>query len=154
MRTKDFPTIARAERLRAASTEAERKLWGKLRDRRLADAKFVRQATIDRCFADFVRRESKLIVEIDGSQHAESRYDEERDGFLLSQGYSILRFWNAEVMKSFDNVCETILAALTGRLEPFERYKTPTPNGSAAPHSALRATFSPLRGEKGNARQD
>src|SRR5262249_28592136 len=118
MRTRDLATTGRAERLRAASTEAERKFWYKVRDRRLAGAKFVRQAPIAKYFADFLCREQKLVVEIDGSQHAESHYDEKRDDFLLSEGYSVLRFWNAEVMTSIDNVCETILAALEGKLEP------------------------------------
>jgi very-short-patch-repair endonuclease len=149
MRTRDLATTGRAERLRVAATDTERKLWYKLRDRRLGGAKFVRQAPVGRYFADFLCRETKLAVEIDGSQHAESRYDDERDAFLLAEGYSILRFWNGELASSIDNVCETILAALEGKLEPFDRFKTPTPNVGAAPHPALRATFPPQSGEKG-----
>jgi very-short-patch-repair endonuclease len=154
MRTRDIPTAARAQTLRAIPTEAERKLWRRLRDRRLGGAKFVRQAAVGPYFADFACRESKLIVELDGSQHAESAHDEKRDAFRLSQGYSVLRFWNDDVLRSIDGVCETILAALEGRLEPYERFKTPTPAVGAAPHPALRATFSPLCGEKGFTQQE
>ena len=154
MRTKDLPTAARAQQLRAASTDAERKLWRRLRDRRLGVAKFVRQAPVGPYFADFACRESKLIVELDGSQHADSAHDATRDAFLVSQGFSVLRFWNNDALRATDSVCETILAALEGRLEPFERYKTPTPDVGAAPHPALRATFSPQSGEKGNTQQD
>jgi very-short-patch-repair endonuclease len=150
MRTRDLPTTARAERLRADATEPERKLWYKLRDRRLGGAKFVRQMSIGVYFADFVSREAKLIVEVDRSQHAERHYDERRDAYLLSQGYAVLRFWNEEVMKSIDSICETIFAALEGKLEPFERFKRPIPDLGATPHPALRASFSPLRGEKGS----
>jgi very-short-patch-repair endonuclease len=149
MRTKDLPTAARAQELRASHTDAERKLWLRLRDRRLNGVKFVRQASIGPYFADFACRASKLIVELDGSQHADSAHDEKRDAFLLSQGYSVLRFRNDDALRAIDDVCETILAALDGRLAPFERFKTPTPNVGAAPHPALRATFSPQSGEKG-----
>ena len=158
MRTRDLPTSARAQSLRAAPTDAERKLWLRLRDRRLGGAKFVRQAPVGPYFADFACREARLIVELDGSQHADSAYDKSRDAFLVSQGYSVLRFWNDDALRSIDVVSETILAALEGKLEPFERFKTPMPNVSAAPHpranakhssAALRATFSPQSGEKG-----
>jgi len=153
MRTGDLPTTARAQTLRSVPTDAERKLWLRLRDRRLNGAKFVRQAPVGPYFADFACRESKLIVELDGSQHVDSAYDATRDAWLVSQGYSVLRFWNADVFEAIDGVCETIVAALEGRLAPFERLKTPIPSVGAAPHPALRATFSPRSGEKGFTRQ-
>jgi very-short-patch-repair endonuclease len=153
MRTRDLPTTARAQTLRAAPTDAERKLWHHLRDRRLAGAKFVRQAPVGPYFADFACRESKLIVELDGSQHVDSAHDATRDAFLVSEGYSVLRFWNDEALRRIDGVCETIMAALEGRLEPFERFKRPTPDVGAAPHPALRATFSPRGGEKGSSHE-
>jgi very-short-patch-repair endonuclease len=149
MRTNDLPTTARAQTLRAAQTDAERKVWHRLRDRRLGGAKFVRQAPVGPYFADFACRESKLIVELDGSQHVDSAHDATRDAFLVSEGYSVLRFWNDDALRRIDSVCETILAALEGRLEPFERFKRPTPKVGAAPHLALRATFSPQSGAKG-----
>ena len=153
MRTRDLPTTARAQTLRAVQTDAERKLWFRLRDRRLNGVKFVQQAPIGPYFADFACRETKLIVELDGSQHIDSAHDATRDAFLLSQGYSVLRFWSDDALAAIDSVCETILAALEGKLAPFERFKTPYPGAGAAPHPALRATFSPQSGEKGNTQQ-
>jgi very-short-patch-repair endonuclease len=154
MRTRDLPTTACAQTLRAMLTDAERKLWHRLRDRRLGGVKFVRQAPIGPYFADFACRESKLIVELDGSQHVDSAHDAARDAFLVAQRYSVLRFWNDDALRTMDDVCETILAALEGRLEAFERFKRPMPSVGAAPHPALRATFSPRSGEKGTTQQD
>jgi very-short-patch-repair endonuclease len=148
MRTRDIPRSARAQALRAASTEAEQKLWLRLRDRRLGGAKFVRQSPIGPYYADFVCRAYKLVVELDGSQHADSAYDDKRDAALLAFGYRVLRFWNAEVLGSIDDVCETIVAAIEGRLMPFERFKALTTEGGAAPHPTLRATFSPQAGRR------
>jgi very-short-patch-repair endonuclease len=153
MRTTDIPTTARAQTLRAVATDAEHKLWLRLRDRRLNGAKFVRQAPIGPYFADFACRASMLVVELDGSQHADSAHDAKRDAFLVSQGYSVLRFWNDDALRAMDDVCETIIAALGGKLAPFERFKTPMVEVGAAPHPALRATFSPQGGEKGNNQQ-
>jgi very-short-patch-repair endonuclease len=143
MRTRNIPRSARAQTLRAKSTEAEKKLWRRLRDRRLGGAKFVRQAPIGPYYADFVCRACKLIVEIDGSQHVDSDYDDKRDATLVALGYCVLQFWNAEVLHSIDDACATIVAAVEGRLAPFERFKRPTAEDGAAPHPALRATFSP-----------
>ena len=115
--------IARARSLRRDSTEVERRLWGRLRDRRLGGRKFVRQMPVGPFFADFGCREARLIVELDGAQHAESRRDESRDAFLVGQGFRVLRFWNQEVMSDIGAVCETIVAALDGRLDAYDRYK-------------------------------
>jgi very-short-patch-repair endonuclease len=146
MRSRNIPVVARAQTLRAASTEPEQKLWRCLRDRRLGGAKFVRQAPVGPYYADFICRACKLIVEVDGSQHADSAYDDRRDAALIGLGYRILRFWNADVLDSIGDVSETIVAAVEGRLAPFERFKAPTPAGAAAPHPALRATFPPRAG--------
>src|SRR5208282_6786778 len=100
MRTRNIPRSARAQTLRAASTEAEKKLWRRLRDRRLGGAKFVCQAPVGPYYADFVCRACKLIVEVDGSQHADSAYDDKRDAALVGLGYRVLRFWNADVRGS------------------------------------------------------
>ncbi len=143
MRTRNLPESARAQALRAESTDAETKLWRRLRNRRLAGAKFVRQEPLGSYYADFVCRACKLVIEVDGSQHADSAYDDKRDATLVALGYRVLRFWNADVLHAIDDVCETIVAAIEGRLTPFERFKTPTTENGAAPHPALRATFSP-----------
>lgn len=124
----DNEKTAFARRLRREMTEVERQLWYKLRDRRLGGHKFVRQMPIGPYVADFCCREARLVVELDGAQHAASERDGRRDSYLVGQGYGVLRFWNQEVMGGIDDVCETILAALDGRLDNYERYRTNQPN--------------------------
>ncbi|WP_375165958.1 endonuclease domain-containing protein [Chelativorans sp.] len=109
-------TTKRAKQLRQAGNEAEALLWLELKHRKLGGFKFTRQFPIGPYFADFACRERRLVVEIDGSQHAESAYDRRRDEFMRSRGFSIIRFWNVDVLKHRTHVCETILAALQGRL--------------------------------------
>jgi very-short-patch-repair endonuclease len=109
-------TTSRARRLRQGDNEAEALLWLELKRRRLGGFKFTRQLPIGPYFADFACREASLVVEIDGSQHADNIYDRVRDEFMRSRGYSVLRFWNTDVLKHHTSVCETILAALDGRL--------------------------------------
>ena len=69
------------------------------------------------------RFDAMLVVEFDGSQHIESDYDERRDAYMVAQGYNVLRFWNADVREDISSVCETIFAAIEGRLAPYERFK-------------------------------
>ncbi|SEF19912.1 Very-short-patch-repair endonuclease [Variovorax sp. NFACC28] len=103
----------RARSLRATPTDAEAMLWHHLRDRRMANQKFRRQRPIGPYFADFACLEAKLIVELDGGQHAEAvAYDENRTRFMEAQGYRVLRFWNHEVLTQTDVVRERILQAL------------------------------------------
>ncbi len=106
----------------------------------------MRQAPIGPYFADFACRACKLVVELDGSQHVDNVYDDKRDAHLIALGYRVLRFWNADVLGAIDDVCETIVAAVEGRLEPFERFKST--EGRAAPHPSRlrRATFPPRAG--------
>lgn len=108
---------ARARNLRKAGNEAEALLWLELKQRRLAGFKFTRQLPIGPYFADFACRERRLVVEIDGSQHADSTHDRHRDELLRRAGYSVLRFWNVDVFKQRAAVCETILAVLLDRLD-------------------------------------
>jgi very-short-patch-repair endonuclease len=100
---------ARARSLRREATEAENKLWQVLRNRQVDGAKFRRQVPIDQYFADFCCSEHKLIVEVDGSQHADQeRYDAARTAHLKAKGYHVLRFWNDDVLKSVEGVVDTI----------------------------------------------
>jgi very-short-patch-repair endonuclease len=99
-----------ARSLRRDMTEAEGKLWQELRDRRLDRIKFRRQAPIGKYIADFVCPEAGLIIEIDGSQHAESDTDRIRKAELEAKGFRVLRFWNDDVLKDIDAVCDTIIA--------------------------------------------
>ncbi|CDX13934.1 conserved hypothetical protein [Mesorhizobium sp. ORS 3324] len=96
--------------MRREATEAEDRLWQELRGRRLDKIKFRRQVPIGRFVADLVCAEAGLIVEIDGSQHAESRHDQERDAELKARGFRVLRFWNDGVLRDLNAVCDTIIA--------------------------------------------
>lgn len=116
MRGPDSIARNRSRGLRRASTDAETALWVALRARRFGGHKFVRQAPIGIYFADFLCRESKLVIELDGSQHENSRHDETRDNWIASQGYMILRFWNADVLCNRHVVLDTIAAAIEGTL--------------------------------------
>ena len=106
----------RARNLRQGGNQAEALLWRELKNRKLGGYRFTRQFPIGPYFADFCCRERWLVVEIDGSQHADSTYDRRRDEFMRAHGYSVLRFWNHDVLKHRTSVCETILAALEGLL--------------------------------------
>jgi len=108
--------IARARSLRHGGNMAEAVLWTELKASKLGGHKFVRQMPIGPYFADFACRSAKLIVELDGSQHADSEYDRRRDEFMRASGYSVLRFWSADALKRMASVCETIMAALEGGL--------------------------------------
>ena len=107
---------ARARSLRREATEAENKLWQVLRNRQLEGAKFRRQMPIDRYFADFCCSEKKLIVEVDGSQHADQeRYDAARTAHLNAKGYRVLRLCNEDVLKNIEGVVDIIVEELRRR---------------------------------------
>ena len=97
-----------------------------LRARQLGGHKFVRQLPVDPYFADFACREAALIVEVDGGQHSESSRDEVRTAFLAAQGYSVLRFWNNDVLTNPQGVAESILAALASHPSPGQRFAPAT----------------------------
>jgi very-short-patch-repair endonuclease len=109
-------TAERARDLRQRDNQAEALLWLELKRSKLGGYKFTRQFPIGPYFADFCCRRKRLVVEIDGSQHADSAYDRRRDELMRSRNYSVLRFWNTDVLKHRGPVCETILAALDGCL--------------------------------------
>jgi len=113
----------RVRALRREPTEAERKLWYLLRSLKPLGMHFRRQAPIGIYIADFVWHAGKLVIELDGSQHADTRlaYDSRRAAWLQSQGYRVLRFWNNDVLNAPRSVGEAILLAAQ---------KNPTPNPS------------------------
>jgi very-short-patch-repair endonuclease len=98
---------SRARDVRRTLTDAERKLWYALRDRRMQTVKFRRQAPIGFYIADFLCVQHRLVVEVDGSQHAQSS----RDAWLQREGYRVLRFWNHDVLTARESVLATITAA-------------------------------------------
>jgi very-short-patch-repair endonuclease len=100
---------SRAKSLRREMTDAERRLWSALRAHRLGDLSFRRQVPIGRFIADFVCQEIRLVIEVDGGQHAGAASDLERDQWLLSKGYRIIRFWNSDVLKNLAGVLEKIV---------------------------------------------
>ncbi|MDL2344500.1 endonuclease domain-containing protein [Deinococcus sp. MIMF12] len=102
----------RARALRQRSTPQEELLWRHLRAGRMLGVKFKRQQPLGFYIADFVALERKLIVEVDGSQHAGSNYDTVRDAELTARGFRILRFWNNEVTDNLEGVLERIAGAL------------------------------------------
>jgi very-short-patch-repair endonuclease len=104
--------LQRAKWMRAHPTEAERRLWSILRDRRLATYKFKRQQIIFPYIVDFVCLSERLIIEADGSQHADNKDDARRDAFLRRAGFRVLRFWNSEVLEKSSVVPDAIFAAL------------------------------------------
>jgi very-short-patch-repair endonuclease len=107
-----------ARRLRKNSTIAEAKLWRRLRARELNGFKFVRQEPVGRYVADFICREHKLIIEVDGGQHADSKRDIVRDAWLREHHYRVLRFWNNDVIGNLEGVLEAILEAVSAETPP------------------------------------
>jgi len=102
-----------ARELRRNSTDAERWLWQRLRDRQLLGHKFRRQAPMGPYIVDFICRARGLVIEVDGSQHGQQEdYDEGRTQFLETQGYRVLRYWNNEVLQRGEAVLESIVQAL------------------------------------------
>ncbi|MGC1467963.1 MAG: endonuclease domain-containing protein [Sphingorhabdus sp.] len=124
--------LARAKWMRVNPTDAERRIWAILRAKRLTGFKFRRQVIIDSYIVDFINFDHRLIIEADGSQHAESEYDKRRDAYLKKQGFKVLRFWNSDILKDSDAIAETIWHAL----------QTPP-----LPSAATRLPPSPARGE-------
>jgi very-short-patch-repair endonuclease len=102
----------RARRLRKDATKAETALWYRLRSRNLNGYKFVRQESIGPYIVDLICRESRLIIEVDGRQHADSPRDVVRDKWLADHKYRVLRFWNNDVLGNMAGVLETIATAL------------------------------------------
>jgi very-short-patch-repair endonuclease len=113
--------VSRARQLRQNPTDAERKLWQRLRTLPSA-AHFRRQATIGPYFVDFACNSHRLVIEIDGGQHAENAADRERTRDLNARGYRVLRSWNNDVLGNIDGVLEIIIGAL--------RVAAPTPDPS------------------------
>ena len=100
--------------LRRAMTEAEHRLWYCLRAHRFMDLHFRRQVPLGGYVVDFVCESRRVVIEVDGGQHAHRRdHDEERTRWLEAQGYRVMRFWNNEVMENTAGVLEVIAAAVT-----------------------------------------
>jgi very-short-patch-repair endonuclease len=120
----------RAREMRANPTDAERRLWSILRDRRMPSAKFRRQHVIAPYIVDFACLERALIIEADGSQHADNRSDVRRDAYLRARGFRILRFWNNDVLENAAGVFDAIAGALHTPHPPIaSQWVPPSPKG-------------------------
>ena len=128
-------SIAQAKKLRSSMTDAERRLWYWLRAHRFDGHKIKRQVPVGRYVVDFACLGRKLIIEVDGGQHAENPHDAARDAYLRAEGFRVLRFWNDDVLKNTQGVLEVILREL----------EVPSPG-------ALRAPPSPASG-RGESRE-
>ena len=117
-----------AKKLRKNMTDAERLLWQHLRNRQLGEYKFRRQRPVGPYIVDFVCLEKKLVIEVDGGQHAgQAELDAKRSDYLKEKGYRVLRFWNNEVLKETESVLTMILSSLDeGMLPP---HPGPLPRG-------------------------
>ncbi|MEW6768428.1 MAG: endonuclease domain-containing protein [Pseudomonadota bacterium] len=128
--------ISHAKALRQSMTDAEQRLWYRLRAHRLKSFKFKRQAPIGKYIVDFICFERRLIIEIDGGQHDGQLSDAERSHWLSDQGFRIVRFWNNEVLNNTD----AVLGQIVDVLNACAVYPSPgTPLRGAPP--------SPARGE-------
>jgi very-short-patch-repair endonuclease len=105
-------TVANAKRLRANMTDAERRLWSKLRRKQMNGRRFRNQVSIGPYIADFAFLEIRLIIEADGGQHSIDKADDEiRTRWLESEGYRVLRFWNNDILQNLEGVLESIRLA-------------------------------------------
>jgi very-short-patch-repair endonuclease len=113
-----------AKNLRREPTGAETTMWRLLRSRRLALFKFRRQVPFQNFILDFVCFEKHIVIEIDGSQHADSERDAERDAVLMAEGFRVTRYWNNDVLQRRSAILEDILAKLAEPQEPLTRRRT------------------------------
>jgi very-short-patch-repair endonuclease len=120
----------RARQLRRAQTDAEKKLWDRLKGGRLHGVKFRRQFPIGSFFADFCAPKQSLVIELDGSQHADMLIgDQRRTKFLESLGYQVVRFWDSDALAFTDEVIAQIGDLLKDPLVS----PRPRPGGSSLP---------------------
>jgi very-short-patch-repair endonuclease len=126
MRKANEERTTRSRRLRGDSTDAETKLWNRLRSRQIDGCKIVRQEPIGPYTVDFVCREHRLVIEVDGGQHAGNAADVVRDQWLVDHRYRVLRFWNNDVLGNIEGVLEVIASALVETPPHPDRKGDPT----------------------------
>ena len=107
--------IEQARHLRRNSTDPERVIWKHLRNRQLDGHKFRRQQPVGSYIVDFVCMEKRLVIEVDGGQHNESASDVERDKWIESEGFRVIRFWNTQVLGETEAVLSVIIEALNAK---------------------------------------
>jgi very-short-patch-repair endonuclease len=107
--------LRRARAMRREPTDAERVMWRMLRARGFDGLKFRRQVPLGVYIADFACFDPRVIIECDGGQHADCRYDEARDAWFRAQGFRVMRFWNNHVLYEPEGVEIALLAAIGRR---------------------------------------
>jgi very-short-patch-repair endonuclease len=139
-----------AKRGRKKSTDAERKLWSILRSHRLQGWKLKRQEQLGDYIVDFVCFRARLIVEADGSQHAENEADVERTAWLEGERFRVIRFWNNDILLNPDGVATAILAALDDPSPTPPRQQAAKASYTLPQGERMAARISsPLAGEEG-----
>jgi len=139
--------LQRARELRQNATDCERLLWSHLRAHRLSGFKFKRQQPIGPYIVDFVCFETRCIVEADGGQHAmQEEYDSRRDAWLKSQGFTVLRFWNNDILQNTDGVLATILTACREHKDSPSPQPLPLRGGGARKDAAAEKLAAPSAG--------
>jgi very-short-patch-repair endonuclease len=136
MRTTQTWRTNRSRVLRSNSTSAEDLIWSELRGRRLGGLKFVRQCPVGPFFVDFVCRENKIIVEIDGGTHgssAEIARDQQRSAYLQAKGFRIFRAHNQDVYDNIDGVLDTLLALARGEVARADTVLDAAPHPNPLP---------------------
>ena len=135
--------LKHAKALRKDMTDAEHRLWYHLRGHRFEGAKFKRQKPIGPFIVDFVCLECRLVIELDGGQHADDvAYDQRRDAWLAANGYRVLRFWNNEVMQNLPGVLERVRETLVATDAPSP--PAPLPQAGEGSESTAPGVSSPL----------
>ena len=140
------PSIMRARQLRQSMTDAEQRLWGALKQDQMLGFRFRRQQTLGPYIVDFVCLRALLVIECDGGQHLDSARDQKRDAWLRDEGFTVMRFWNDQVLHETNAVLQVIFDWLNrGAGTP-----TPTlpPEGGGSSRTAPASTLpSPFWGE-------
>ena len=127
-------------------TDAERRLWAKLRLGQVADLRFRRQEVVGPYIADFVCWPLRLVIEVDGGQHSEPGIDGARDAYLSANGFRVVRFWNNEVLTNMDGVLQVIVEAARERAQQAPTQPSP---GGGGPMSDDSDESSPHGGGQG-----
>jgi very-short-patch-repair endonuclease len=136
-RTRAAPQSLLARGMRRMPTNAEQKLWWHLHRLSMKGSHFRRQVRIGRYIADFASHKQRIVIEVDGGQHAGNAADAARSRFIEERGYRVLRFWNNDVLGNIDGVLEVITNAIAAA-NGFEE-RNPTTDSASSP--------SPLAGE-------
>jgi very-short-patch-repair endonuclease len=133
-RTLVAPQVLFARSMRRVPTEAEKKLWWHLHRLSLKGSHFRRQVRLGRYIVDFASHKARVVIEVDGGQHAENETDDVRAKFIEGQGYRVMRFWNNDVLNNIEGVLEAIQAAIPN-------------HGETSDYTRVISSPSPLVGE-------